>query len=219
MADIITSLTENHSEALLLYRKSQEIDDKLLLADPLNTTLRRGQAVSYLNVAQVSEKLGDTKTALDSSQTALSIFQQMLSADPQNEEFRQTVAGVQTVVARNMIKTGHAAEAIKLLNQPLVIFEKLFAASPSDELAHFRIANIQEVLGQGYAALAADVRTPVQKRLANWREARSWFEKSLKTYTSFRDAGKTTGEEAANVDVVTEQIAKCDAAIARLSGK
>lgn len=219
VAEIITSLTENHSEALLLYRKSQKISDKLLVADPLNTKLRRDHAASHFNVARVSAKLGDTKTALDSSRKSLSVFTEMSSADPQNEDFRQIVAAVQTFVCEMMIKTGDAAEAIKLLNQSLITLEKSFAASPTDETAHFRIAKVREGLGKGYAALAADGRTSAQKRLANWREARSWSQKSLKIYKTFRDAGKTTGEDAARVDVTTEEIARCDAAIARLTGK
>ena len=218
LAEIITSLTENHSEALLFYRKSQKISDKLFIADPLNTKLRRNQAIDYFNVALVSGKLGDTKTALDGSRKSLAIFAEMSSADPLNEDLRQLVAAVRTFVCQMMIKTGNAAEAIELLNQTLRTLEKSFAASPTDELAHYRIATVQEGLGQGHAGLAADGKTSAQKRLANWREARSWFQKSLEIYRVFRDAGKLTGEEAAKVSVVTEEIIKCDAAIARLGG-
>jgi len=55
--------------------------------------------------------------------------------------------------------------------------------------------------------------------LADWREARSWFQKSQEIYKTFLDAGKLTGEDAARLDVVIEEIARCDAAIARLTGK
>ena len=52
VAEILKLLTRNHSEALLLYRKSQKISETLIAAEPLNTKLRRGQAVSYFNVAE-----------------------------------------------------------------------------------------------------------------------------------------------------------------------
>jgi hypothetical protein len=116
-----------------------------------------------------------------------------------------------------MIKTGDAAEAIKLLNQSLLTLEKSFAASPSDEMAHFRVGNVQQALGQGYAALASDDKTSTPKRLAHWREARAWFQQSQEIYKVLREAGKITGEDGARLDVVTEEIAKCDAAIARLT--
>ena len=219
VAEMLTGLTENHSEALLFMRKAQEIGETLAAAEPLNTRLRRGQAVGHFNVAIVSAKLGDTKTGLDSSRKALSIFTEMLSADPQNEEFRQAVAMVQIFVSEMMIKNGEAAEAIELLSQSLLTLEKSFAASPTDEIAHFRIGSVQAGLGQGYAALASESKTSAQRRLVHWREARSWFQKSQEIYGVFRDAGKLTGEDAARLDTVIEEIAKCDATIARLTRK
>lgn len=203
MGEIITSLTDHHSEALLLYQKFQIISNKLFLVDPLNTKLQRGLAVGYYNVALVSAKVDDTKTALDSSRKALSMLNELSSADPQNEDLRQTVAAAQIVVCQMMIRTGNAAEAITLLHQSRATVERLFASSPTDAIAQFRIATVQEMLGTGYVALASDRSTPVQKRLVHWGEAQSWFEKSLKIYKSFRDTGKTTGEDAAKVDVIT----------------
>jgi len=219
VAEIITGLTEDHAEALLLMRKAQNIGEKLAAADPLNTKLRRGQAVGDFNVALVSAKLGDTKTGLDSSRKALSIFTEMSSADPQNEEFSQAVAMVQSFVSEMMIKNGEAAEAIKLLIQSHLALEKSFADSPTDEIAHFRMANVEAALGQGYAALASESKTSAQKRLVHWREARSWFQKSQEIYKTFLDAGKLAGEDAARLDTVIEGITKCDAAIGKLTGK
>ncbi len=218
VAEILTALTKNHSEALSLFQKSQQIGETLLASDPLNTKLRRGQGVGDFNIAMVSAKLGDSKTGLDSSRKALSIFTEMLSADPQNEEFRQIVAAIQTFVCEMMIKNGNAEEAIKLLSRSLLTLEKSFAVSPTDEIAHFRIANVQAELGKGHAALAGDGRTPMHNRLSHWREARSWLQKSQRIYKTFLDAGKLSGDDAARHDVVIEEIAKCDAAIAGLSG-
>jgi hypothetical protein len=123
---------------------------------------------------------------------------------------------VQAFACEMMIKTGSAAEAIKLLSQSQLTLEKSFAASPTDEIAHFRLANVEAALGQGYVALASDDRSSGQIRLAHWREARSWFQKSQEIYKTFLDGGKLTGEDAVRLDVVNQEIVKCDAAIARL---
>jgi eukaryotic-like serine/threonine-protein kinase len=219
VAEILTGLTENHAEALSLMRKAQNIGERLAAADPLNAKLRRGQGVGHFNVAMVSTKLGDTRTGLESSRKALSIFTELSSADPQNDEFRQAVAIVQTFVCEMMIKNEDAAGAIKLLRRSLLSLEESFSASPTDEIAHFRIANVQADLGQGYAALASDAGTPARKRLSYWREARSWLQKGEGIYQGFRDAGKLTGEDETRLDAITGEIAKCDAAIARLAGK
>jgi non-specific serine/threonine protein kinase/serine/threonine-protein kinase len=216
VAEILTALTDNYAEALVLMRKAQTIGEKLAAADPLNTKLRRGQAVGDFNVALVSAKLGDVKTSLDSSRRALSRFTEMLAADPQNDEFRQGSALVQTFLGEMTIKDGRAVEGIALLRQPLQLLEQSFAASPTDEIAHFRLANVQQALGQGYLALAADAHNAAPTRLAHWREARSWLARSREIYQGFRDAGRLTGEDAVRLDTVIDQIAQCDAAIARL---
>ena len=219
VAEIHQSVTQNYSEALLLYRKSQIISDKLVADDSLNTRFRRSQAVSFYNIADVTANLGDPQTALESSRKSLAIFTEMSAADPQNEDLRETAVAIQTLVCRLMIKTGNAAEAVNLLNQSLITLEKLFAASPTDGIVHFRIAVLQQELGNGFAALAAESKTSPPKRLAKWREARSWFQKSAEIYKVFRDAGKSTGEEGTRLDVVTGEITKCDNAIAQLTSK
>jgi eukaryotic-like serine/threonine-protein kinase len=215
--NVLSKLLQKHAEALVVYRKSQEISEMLVKTDPLNMRFRRGQAVSHFEVAEVSVRLGDTKTALDSGRKALAIFSEMASADPTNDEYQQTLAVVQGFYCEILIDNGRAAESIELLNQSLLALQKSFALSPTDEQAHFRIAMVQGWLGKGYAALASDETTSAAKRLPIWRDARSWFLKSQKNLQQFRDAGKLTGDDSARLDAVNEEIAKCDAAIARLT--
>ena len=71
VAEVLTLFAHNHAESLVLYRKIYKITETRLAAEPTNTTLRRAHAVSHYNVALVSAKLGDTKTALDSSYQSL----------------------------------------------------------------------------------------------------------------------------------------------------
>jgi eukaryotic-like serine/threonine-protein kinase len=217
-ADVLTKILGKHAEALVLYRKSQEISERLVKTDPLNTRFRRGQAVSHYEVAEVSARMGDTKRALDSSMKALAIFTEMASADPTNDEYRQTVAVAQGFLSEMLIKDGRAAESIQLLNQSLLALQKSFALSPTDEQAHFRIANVQAGLGRGYAALASEETTSRTRRLAHWHDAQTWFQKSQEIYKTFYNAGKLAGEDATRLKMVTEEIAKCEAATARLNG-
>jgi hypothetical protein len=147
----------------------------------------------------------------------LAILTELSVADPQNEDFRQAAAMVQAFACEMMIKTGSADEAIKLLSEAHETLSKSFAASPTDQIVHFRMANVEAALGQGYLTLASDERAPEQRRLTQWREARSWLQKSQDIYKTFLDAGELTGDDATRLDVVTEDLAKCDAAIARLT--
>lgn len=217
VGDVWISLTQNHAEALRSYQKAKEISESLFAADPLDTRLRRAVAVTYLHVGEAYAKLGDNKLALDNSRRSLAIFTDMLSVDQQNDELRQAAATVQAFVCGLLIETGNPGEAVRLLDQSLVTLESSFAASPNDELAHFRLANVQAALGTAHAALASAKGIPAGKRLHEWRQARSWFEKSMEIYKPFRAAGKTTGDDDAKVDVAAQGIKRCDAEIERLT--
>lgn len=219
VAEILTGLTENHSEARALILKSQEINLRFLAEDPQDILLRRAVAIGYLDLGNVSAKLNDYQTALENSQKSLTIFEQLSAEDPKNEEFRQIVAAVETELCYALIKTGRASEAIVRLKKSLTTLQKLKAQSPTDEIVRFRIASVYEYLGKGYAALAAEKNSVSQNNLTNWHEARELLQKSYEIYKEFSDTGKTVGEEAVKVDEIAIEIAKCDAAISKIQRK
>jgi tetratricopeptide (TPR) repeat protein len=171
-----------------------------------------------MHVADASAKLGDSKTALGESRKALAVFSDLAHADPENDDLRQAVAATKTLVAEILIKAGNTGEAISLLTQSLRELERSYAASPNDEAAHFRIAGAQALLGKAQAELAAREKNPAQS-LAHWREAHAWFEKSLAVYKPLVDSGKVSGEEAEQSGEIAAELAKAEAAIARLTTK
>ncbi|HKP35405.1 MAG TPA: hypothetical protein VJT71_01000 [Pyrinomonadaceae bacterium] len=77
---------------------------------------------------------------------------------------------------------------------------------------------MQAELGKAYAALAANNKNPARS-LAQWREARAWFQKSLAIYKLLRESTTIAGEDGARFDVVSAELAKADEAIAKLNGK
>ncbi|MCM3874296.1 MAG: protein kinase, partial [Pyrinomonadaceae bacterium] len=215
-ADVLSVLNPNYAEALVFNRKSLEISEMLVKVEPFNTRFRRGVAVSHYRIGELSEKMGDLKTALDSSRKALAIFTELSTKDPKNDEFRQVVATFQAVVSEILIKTGRAAESIELLKKSLLTLQESFAHSPTDEVAHLRIGVVQAGLGKGYVALASNEKSSATKSLADWRAARSWFQKSQEIHKIFFDAGDLVGDDAARYELVNNGIKTCDAAIARL---
>ncbi len=158
--------------------------------------------------------LGQRQKAREGYRKALKIREALLSAEPANVSVRR-----QGVVSEILIKTGRAAESIELLKKSLLTLQESFAHSPTDKIAHFRIGVVQAGLGKGYAALASDEKSSATKSLANWRAARSWFQKSQEIHKSFFDAGDLIGDDAARYELVNNGIKTCDAAIARLTGK
>lgn len=53
-------------------------------------------------------------------------------------------------------------------------------------------------------------------RLAEWREARTWFQKSMDIWTSLKAGGRFTSVVYGSPEKVQREIARCDAALAKL---
>jgi hypothetical protein len=56
-------------------------------------------------------------------------------------------------------------------------------------------------------------------RLAQWREARTWFQKSMDIWTSLKAGGKFTSVIYGGPKQVQQEIARCAAALAKLGDK
>ena len=214
VAEIEQMALHNYSEALLFYRKSQVISQKLLTADPQNTKLRRGVAVSFYNIAEVLEKLNKYQEALENSQKSLAIFTELLAADPKNEEFRQIVAAFETQVSGLLTKNGKPADAIKKLEKSLEVLNKQLVESHQNEIINFRIGVIHANLGVAYLALGSS-----QKSLTNLQTAKSNLQKSLTIYQGFLANGSLVGEDAERIPMVEQALKKCEEEIKRLARK
>ena len=152
---------------------------------------------------------------MTSVREAIRIFSEGLARNPDYLQAQGNLGETYTTYGEILVAKGQANGALENFRRALTILER----EPVRSGRTTGLASTYAGLGKGHAALAANHKTSVQQRLAHWREASSWFQKSLEIYRVFRDAGKLSGEEAAKVSVVTEEIAKCDAAIARLGGK
>ena len=78
------------------------------------------------------------------------------------------------------------------------------------------VATAYSGLGSTHVALAADTRHNATMRLAEWREARTWFQKSVDIWTKLKAGGKHTSVVYGGPEQVQQEIARCDAALAKL---
>lgn len=127
--------------------------------------------------------------------------------DPANEGVNQYKLAFELHKALLQIKKANADSAISQVEKNLSALKLLQEKSPSDETVLFRISNAHELLGRGIAAKAKRNDDKNQ-----WKEARSYFQKSFETYKKFKDEGKAIGLDAKRVDEMVEEIAKCDSA-------
>ena len=70
--------------------------------------------------------------------------------------------------------------------------------------------------GNVYAAIASSEKSSASKQLELWREARNWHQRGFDIMKDLKDRGEFTSRDLGNIDDIAAEIAKCDAAIAKL---
>jgi tetratricopeptide (TPR) repeat protein len=208
ISEILLSLTDKYEESLEYAIKSNEVFLKIVADDRSSPVNRRSIAVGFLNISEIQGKLGKFKLALENGEQSLLMFKELLREDEQNEEFRGIVAVIDSKVSDLMVKTGNASQAIERLKNSLSVCEQLIAKSPADEILEFRLANIFESLGNAFGAIAR--QDQYSSKTIDLSASCSYFRKSYDIYKRFKDAGKTVGDDAAKVDIVAAELAKCE---------
>jgi hypothetical protein len=75
---------------------------------------------------------------------------------------------------------------------------------------------VRSKVGADYAALASSEKTPLSQRIANWRSARSWFQRSSDLWASVQARGRLMKRDEKEPERVAGEIARCDTALAAL---
>jgi len=72
--------------------------------------------------------------------------------------------------------------------------------------------------GLAHETLVSTTRAAAQQRLEHWREARSWYQRSLDVHLELRNRGAFTHPEYGSLEESSRRIAGCDEALAKLVG-
>jgi len=201
-------------EALADCRKALVIFEALLKIDPTNAEARRDLAHAHRVTGLVLDlKIGDVVEALKHYRQSLEIFEQMAASDPTNIENYLDLARGYRRLGETLEKVNDNLEAIASYRRSAMFNEKFLAANPTNALVRPALATDYFKLGKQYAMLASDTKTPRSKRLDHWREARSWYQRSLNTLLELRDSGALAAAYAVKPDEAAREIARCDAAL------
>jgi tetratricopeptide (TPR) repeat protein len=210
---IMLKLGDN-SGALERFRRAQAIYDSLVAADPNDASIRRNSAVGYRNLGAALGATGDRAGALENFRKAQQIFAGLVSKDPDNADFRRQWAYVYLVTSRFQSEAKDLNGAIDSALQGIKIDEALVAASPTNATARNTLAQLYTQLGASHAALATSANAG--KQAEQWRAAKDAYQKSLDIYQGMKGEGTLSSADADKPDAVSNEIAKCDAALKNL---
>src|SRR5208283_2980066 len=203
--------------ALALQSKSRDILARLANSDPQNATRQQFLLQAEYWVGYYLAEKGLPAQALPHYQVALAGYQKFTSADAHDVLAMRYLGKCYMSTGQALAAEGNASQGVESARKAVRIFETLAAADHADtyykptELAHAR-----SVLAEAYSRLAVQPGVPKASKIASWREARTWYEKSLATWSTLQQKAPLAQQDAAQPAKIAREIARCDAAIAKL---
>ncbi len=147
----LTDQIGDKQNALIAYRESLTIRQKLAEANPAVTEFRRDLATSYNSIGGILDATGKTDEAMKVLNSALTIRQKLAEANPTVVEFQLDVAMTIQDIAITLRDRRKPTEALKASTALLAMLQKLADAHPVD-------SDIQDALANGYLGIAVDLR-------------------------------------------------------------
>ena len=184
--------------------------------DPTNATLRQWVGAGYDQLGSCLEEAGLLGEALENFRKGHEIFRAAMAADPSDTTSSRVTGFMDLEVGRTLVKKGDARGGLRAFEEALDTFQELAKRAPNSNYLADSFGNAYSGLGMAYAALGDDRQLPVTSRREHWRQARSWYEKSLAIWLDLKRQGKLANDEVAEPDTLHKKIGKCDEALAHL---
>ncbi|MFI5180046.1 MAG: protein kinase [Thermoanaerobaculia bacterium] len=206
-------LAHDSANALEQFREALAIDEGVAVADPSSLKYKRRLLADHFNIAESLEKSGNISAAIASQRRAMQLAEVLTAADPADAEARGLLATVAGRVGNLLVSAGKPASAIGVLDRALRISDSLSAADPANQQTRARTAVVHAGLGRAHAHLGNDTGLPSDRRIAEWREARSWFRHAREVWLDLREKGSTAGDEDTWPEKLASEIGRCDRAL------
>jgi eukaryotic-like serine/threonine-protein kinase len=203
--------------AISLQSKAREIIARQLKSDPQNARLQQFLLEGEYWIGYYFAEKGLQPQALLHYQIALAGYQKLTSADAHDALAMRYLGECYMSIGQALTAEGKPALGLQPARKAVQIFETLAAADRADtffknpDLAYARAA-----LAETYSRLAVQPGLPETSKIAIWREARSWYQKSLDTWLLLKEKAPLAQLDAAQPDKIAGEIAHCDAALAKL---
>ncbi|MGC2645432.1 MAG: serine/threonine-protein kinase [Candidatus Sulfotelmatobacter sp.] len=204
--------------AITLQGKAHDILVPQVKADPQNARLQQFVLENeYWTGYYLAEKSLPAQ-ALPHFQAALAGYRKMTLADPHDVLAMRYLGKCYMSMGKALAADSKPSQGIQSAREGVRILEALVAADRGDtafkpsDLAYARSA-----LAEAYSRLAQEHRRSVAARIASWREARSWYEKSLDTWLQLKEKAPLAQFDASQPDYISGEISRCNAALAKLT--
>ncbi len=213
----VVHLQGDLDSALALQSKSRDILARLAASDPNNATLRQFLLQAEYGVGYSLAEKGLPAQALAHYRVALAGYRKLASADKHDVLALRYLGRCYGSKGAALAAQDNAAQGIESIRKAVQIFEALSSKDPSDTYFTLTdLANAYSGLAKAYSRLAVQPGTPDSARIASWQEARSWYERSLATWSRAQQKAQLGRFDAPEPGRIANEISQCDTALAKL---
>jgi non-specific serine/threonine protein kinase/serine/threonine-protein kinase len=201
------------AQALSCYRKALWLTQEREKLDPNNAQIQIVLADCYSNIGRALMLQRDDSGALENFNRALTVFEGRFAKEPENALLLMNLSQTYNNLGNAMAQSGKFAEALENYRRALGLRESYVKSHPSETGFRPRLGETMFDLGELYLQKAADSRTPAHQKPESWREAKSWFQRSLVIWQDLSKEGTLPGYQRDKPDETAKAIARCDAAL------
>jgi eukaryotic-like serine/threonine-protein kinase len=203
-------------DGLPTIRRAIALDKELVSVDPKRGALRSLLAQHRVAEAEALNKVGDAAGALQSYKEARSLYQSLAELDDLNLDARLNVSATDAKIAATYLRLRQVDDARETYLRALQVSEPPAGGNPPNLQAQYTLADAYSGLGDVAVYLADRIKDPI-KQLSYWREATSWYEKSLRIWHMIPNRSVISPSEfdVGDPAQVKSHLAACEAILAK----
>ena len=188
--------------------RSAQLFAQLANEDPSNTEAQEALGDSIWSQGYLLAKANDHRNALNHYEAAIAVYTSVTAKHPGN-----VPPGLRTAYqlsADSAIKTGDASRALRNAQNELEMDGQLLKADAANAGAQRNQGVAYTQIGQVHELLASRGSAEATKRLGEWREARSWYQRGLDVWLDLEKNGTLIPMYAPKLGEARRNVAKCD---------
>jgi non-specific serine/threonine protein kinase/serine/threonine-protein kinase len=201
------------AQAMEMQAKAVDLLRELSGSSPNGVTLREYLAEAIIKLGTLQRDQGKLSEALASEREGHNTFKGLLASDANNSLARANFGFTDNAIAEILVQSSQPTAAMGVLRESLVTFSAMSPATASNRYVRTGFAMAHSTMGSAYVALATSRHTSRAQAAQDWREARSWYEKSLALWIDKSKRGELESDERDDQQKVVDQIARCAAAL------
>lgn len=206
-------LMNRFDEAMAQHRRALELREAGLADDPKNELLRGDLTVTTELIGETLAGKHNLAGALEWHRKTLALREGVFTADPAFADANRHIAISHQQIGDVLLARGNFAEAEEHYREAQTRLESLAGKDAANLEMSRALAGCYARFGKLHAALAAKMNV---RQAEYWRQARSWFERSLEVRQSKMPGSLLSPVDTQDKQRIMNELAACDAALAKL---